>query len=204
MVEVDCSSSDMKIEDTITDAKMSAGINNNSQNVDDDDIEPKPSPDDDDKMEDGDEAGEKKKDDDDAAGPDDKEEEEKSPEEKAKEEEEEKKRIEELKKKYANWPLRDVKEPHENDVMYGRGGTSKYVWRSSGRVFAVRKPHVFYFDYLSRSLQEEPIIILATNGIAKWLKTENWNMSTANASTNLWWRLKLFDSGELSCLPEDF
>lgn len=50
----------------------------------------------------------------------------KSPEEKAKEakekEEAEKKRIEELKKKYANWPLRDIKEPHENDVMYGRGG----------------------------------------------------------------------------------
>jgi hypothetical protein len=25
-------------------------------------------------------------------------------------------------KKYENWPLRDVKEPHENDVLYGRGG----------------------------------------------------------------------------------
>jgi hypothetical protein len=26
------------------------------------------------------------------------------------------------KKKYENWPLRDIKEPHENDVLYGRGG----------------------------------------------------------------------------------
>lgn len=26
------------------------------------------------------------------------------------------------KKKYANWPFRDIKEPHPNDVLYGRGG----------------------------------------------------------------------------------
>lgn len=26
------------------------------------------------------------------------------------------------KTKYENWPLRDIKEPHENDVLYGRGG----------------------------------------------------------------------------------
>jgi hypothetical protein len=25
-------------------------------------------------------------------------------------------------KKYENWPLRDIKEPHEHDVLYGRGG----------------------------------------------------------------------------------
>jgi hypothetical protein len=29
---------------------------------------------------------------------------------------------EEDKKKYANWPFRDIKEPHANDVLYGRGG----------------------------------------------------------------------------------
>ena len=26
------------------------------------------------------------------------------------------------KKKHTNWPLRDIKEPHANDVLYGRGG----------------------------------------------------------------------------------
>jgi hypothetical protein len=26
------------------------------------------------------------------------------------------------KKKYADWPIRDIKEPHDNDVLYGRGG----------------------------------------------------------------------------------
>ena len=26
------------------------------------------------------------------------------------------------KKKYTDWPLRDIKEPHEHDVLYGRGG----------------------------------------------------------------------------------
>lgn len=25
-------------------------------------------------------------------------------------------------KKYADWPFRDIKEPHANDVLYGRGG----------------------------------------------------------------------------------
>ena len=30
---------------------------------------------------------------------------------------------EEMKLKYANWPYRDIKEPHANDVLYGRGGT---------------------------------------------------------------------------------
>ena len=30
---------------------------------------------------------------------------------------------EEMKLKYADWPYRDIKEPHPNDVLYGRGGT---------------------------------------------------------------------------------
>ena len=47
-------------------------------------------------------------------------------EEKKKAEEKEKKRIEELKKKYASWPLRGIKDPHENDVMYGRGGGTNH------------------------------------------------------------------------------
>lgn len=41
-------------------------------------------------------------------------------------EEERKKRELELKKKYADWPLRGIKEPHENDVMYGRGGGTNH------------------------------------------------------------------------------
>lgn len=28
--------------------------------------------------------------------------------------------------KYKNWPLRDIKEPHENDVLYGRGGGTNH------------------------------------------------------------------------------
>jgi hypothetical protein len=30
----------------------------------------------------------------------------------------------EERQKYANWPLKDIKEPHPNDVLYGRGGSS--------------------------------------------------------------------------------
>ena len=26
------------------------------------------------------------------------------------------------KKKYTDWPIRDIKEPHDHDVLYGRGG----------------------------------------------------------------------------------
>lgn len=45
----------------------------------------------------------------------------------AKEKEEaEKKRIEELKIKYKDWPRKGIKEPHENDVMYGRGGGTNH------------------------------------------------------------------------------
>lgn len=31
---------------------------------------------------------------------------------------------EEDEKKYADWPFRDIREPHLNDVLYGRGGES--------------------------------------------------------------------------------
>jgi len=41
-------------------------------------------------------------------------------------EEAEKKRIEELKIKYKDWPLKGIKEPHDNDVMYGRGGGTNH------------------------------------------------------------------------------
>jgi hypothetical protein len=41
-------------------------------------------------------------------------------------EEEKKKKEDELRKKYANWPLRNIKEPHDNDVMYGRGGGTNH------------------------------------------------------------------------------
>lgn len=40
--------------------------------------------------------------------------------------EEKKKKEDELRKKYANWPLRNVKEPHDNDVMYGKGGKTNH------------------------------------------------------------------------------
>jgi len=41
-------------------------------------------------------------------------------------EEAEKKRIEELREKYKDWPMNNIKEPHENDVMYGRGGGTNH------------------------------------------------------------------------------
>lgn len=29
------------------------------------------------------------------------------------------------KKKYTDWPLKGIKEPHDHDVLYGRGGGTK-------------------------------------------------------------------------------
>lgn len=54
---------------------------------------------------------------------DDEEEEEKSDDE---DEETKMKREAELKERYKDWPLRGIKEPHENDVMYGRGGGTNH------------------------------------------------------------------------------
>jgi hypothetical protein len=42
------------------------------------------------------------------------------------EEEEKKKSDAELREKFKDWPLRNIKEPHENDVMYGRGGGTNH------------------------------------------------------------------------------
>ncbi len=53
----------------------------------------------------------------------DDEEEEKSDDE---DEETKKKREAELKEKYKDWPLRGIKDPHDNDVMYGRGGGTNH------------------------------------------------------------------------------
>jgi len=30
-------------------------------------------------------------------------------------------------KKYVDWPVRNIKEPHNNDVLYGRGGEYDYL-----------------------------------------------------------------------------
>jgi hypothetical protein len=123
-VDEDDNSSDMKKTDNdggdaMTDATMSATTNSKDEN--DVQIAKSSSTNEDDEDMEGN--SDEKKGEDEA-----KEDDGKTPEERAKEEKEneeaEKKRIEELKKKYADWPLRDVKEPHENDVMYGRGGES--------------------------------------------------------------------------------
>jgi len=69
------------------------------------------------------EDSEKPSDDEKMADPEDKA---KAKEDSEKKAEEERKRKEELKKKYANWPLRGIKDPHDNDVMYGRGGGTNH------------------------------------------------------------------------------
>ncbi|KAG7350302.1 hypothetical protein IV203_009662 [Nitzschia inconspicua] len=139
VVEVDDGNhSDMKKtdQDIMTDATISASSNNNNNKDEKIDEEPKPASEDDEKddavMKDNDDDTDEKtsKEEDSNNKKEDTINDGKSPEENAAEEkkkdEAEKQRIEELKKKYANWPLRDIKEPHENDVMYGRGGGTNH------------------------------------------------------------------------------
>lgn len=73
----------------------------------------------------GNENDDKNEEEGDAATEDNRTQEEKDEEAKEKEKAE-KGRIEELKKKYKDWPLRGIKEPHDNDVMYGRGGGTNH------------------------------------------------------------------------------
>lgn len=41
---------------------------------------------------------------------------------------------EEHKRKYADWPYKNIREPHANDVLYGRGGESVFVCPEKGNL----------------------------------------------------------------------
>jgi hypothetical protein len=92
---------------------------------------------------------------------DDKKEEAEKPKEKETEEkeetEEEKQKREELKKKYANWPLKNIKEPHDNDVMYGRGGgTNHHPGNKVYRKLVEDKK----LDYVNSKRLDKPLVAL--------------------------------------------
>jgi hypothetical protein len=83
--------------------------------------------------------------------------------EKKKETPEEKQKREELKKKYANWPLQNIKEPHDNDVMYGRGGgTNHHVGNKVYRKLVEDRK----LDYVNSKRLDKPLVAL--NIIRTW------------------------------------
>lgn len=80
-----------------------------------------------------------------------------TPKEKKEETPEEKQKREALKKKYANWPLKNIKEPHDNDVMYGRGGGTNHhpgnkIYR---KLVEDRK-----LDYVNSKRLDKPLVAL--------------------------------------------
>jgi hypothetical protein len=67
-----------------------------------------------------------------------------------------------VKKNYTNWPLRNIKEPHANDVLYGRGGEDNGTGHpSSPRALLLTSFSLF-------RTKVAPTIIQAINGIEKW------------------------------------
>ena len=61
------------------------------------------------------------------------------------------------KKKYTNWPLRGIKEPLENDVMYGRGGgTNHHPGNKRYRQMVEERK----LDYVNSKRLDKPLVAL--------------------------------------------
>ena len=60
-------------------------------------------------------------------------------------------------KKYENWPLKNIKEPHENDVMYGRGGgTNHHPGNKRYRKMVEDRK----LDYVNSKRLDKPLVAL--------------------------------------------
>jgi hypothetical protein len=108
------------------------------------------------------------------------------------------------KTKVVDWPLRDIADPHPNDVLYGRGGEytqeicgEERVNGSEGSyrrmILTIAVTEVLNTEYSpsNRSfpynlLQAARIIIQATSGTEKWWRIEKCITFTANAWTSRW------------------
>ena len=79
------------------------------------------------------------------------------PEEKEKKDERTEEEKEAARKKYENWPLKNIKEPHENDVMYGRGGgTNHHPGNKRYRKMVEDRK----LDYVNSKRLDKPLVAL--------------------------------------------
>lgn len=75
----------------------------------------------------------------------------------AKEKEAPEKKEKSPKKKTQNWPLREIKEPHENDVLYGRGGgTNHHPGNKRYRKMVEDRK----LDYVNSKRLDKPLVAL--------------------------------------------
>jgi hypothetical protein len=64
---------------------------------------------------------------------------------------------EEQKKEYLNWPLHEIKEPHEHDVLYGRGGGTNH---HPGNKHYRRMVEDRKLDYVNSKRLDKPLVAL--------------------------------------------
>ena len=62
-----------------------------------------------------------------------------------------------LEKEYANWPMKGIKKPHDNDVMYGRGGGTNHHPGNKRFRKIVEDRKV---DYVNSKRLDKPLIAL--------------------------------------------
>lgn len=61
------------------------------------------------------------------------------------------------KKQYLNWPLKDIKDPHDNDVLYGRGGgTNHHPGNKRYRKMVEERK----LDYVNSKRLDKPLVAL--------------------------------------------
>jgi hypothetical protein len=70
----------------------------------------------------------------------------------------------ELREKYKDWPLKNIEEPHDNDVLYGRGGKFSLIFSLLG----ASVPALTHCCNFFRNPQEEQITIWETSCTVKW------------------------------------
>lgn len=61
------------------------------------------------------------------------------------------------KKKYANWPMHDIKDPHPNDVLYGRGGGTNH---HPGNKIYRKTVEDRKLDYVNSKRLDKPLVAL--------------------------------------------
>jgi hypothetical protein len=78
---------------------------------------------------------------------------------------------------YSNWPYKNIKEPHDNDVLYGRGGTCSSTEKSSSFLLPSLSSMVgFWFFTHFRAFVGFLFFCLGLNNDAMQYVNKNYNM----------------------------
>lgn len=85
-------------------------------------------------------------------------------------------------KDYANWPMKDIKEPHQNDVLYGRGGGTNH---HSGNKRYRKMVETRKVDYVNSKRLDKPLVALEI--IKEWRdQVPRGRFLKMDESTSMW------------------